>query len=102
MGYCERILPSTYATWKISSVVQCQAPKYKKFVYENPGNGVKKSLLSVDYKARQRYETAQTTLFQVYKGMICGIWMLLIVSQLRGVWRVLSWVINFPSLAEPE
>jgi len=98
MGFCERILPSTYATWKIQSVVQCKTPKYSKFVYENPGNGVKKSLVQVDYKARQRYEMAQSLIFQVYKGSICGIWMLLIVSQLRGVWLVLSWVIHFPAV----
>lgn len=102
MGVCERTLPSTYATWKIESVVQCQKPKYSKFVYENPGNGVRKSLLAVDYKARQRYEVAKTPLFMLYKGMICGVWMLLIVSQLRAVWRVLSWVIHFPALSPEE
>lgn len=97
MGYCERVLPSTYSTWKIESIVQCQKPKYKMFVYKNPGNGVQKSLLEVDYKARQRYETAQTLIFQIYKGSICGIWMLLLISQLRRVRKVLLWVIQFPA-----
>jgi hypothetical protein len=97
MGICERILPSTYATWKLESVVQCEKPKYKKFVYENPANGIKKSLLEVDYKARQKYELAQSVLFQVYKGMICCIWGLLIVHQLRIVFKVMSWVVQFPA-----
>jgi len=102
MGMCERFLPSTYATWKIESIVQCEAPKYTEFVYKNPGNGIKKSLLEVDYKARQKFETAKTTLFQIYKGSICGMWILLIVCQLRSVWRVLGWAlaIDVPELVE--
>jgi hypothetical protein len=102
MGMCERFLPSTYATWKIESIVQCETPKYTEFVYKNPGNGVKKSLLEVDYKARQKFETAQTFLFQIYKGSICGVWVLLIVSQLRNVWKVLVWAmaIEVPVIEE--
>jgi len=102
MGMCERFLPSTYATWKIESIVQCGAPKYEEFVYKNPGNGIKKSLLEVDFKSRQKFETAETPLFQIYKGSICGVWILLIVSQLRMVWNVLSWAIEIvvPQLEE--
>lgn len=96
-GTCEKMLPSTYATWKIESVVQCKKPKYSKFVYENPGNGVIKSLLSVDYKARQRYEMARTMMFNVYKSFIVGVWVLLIVSQLRGVVRDTAWAIFVPA-----
>jgi len=104
MGSCERLLPSTYATWKIESAVQCHRPKFRPFVYENPGDGTKKSLLEVDYKARQRFESAQSTIFMVYKGSICGVWILLIVSQLRGVLKVLSWAvaIEVPFVKEPE
>jgi len=102
MGACERFLPSTYATWKIESVVQCETPKFTEFVYRNPGNGVKKSLLEVDYKARQKFENARTLLFQIYKGSICGVWILLIVSQLRSVWSILNWsfAIEVPDILE--
>jgi len=94
MGKCEKYLPSTYATWKIESVEQCQKAKYKEFVYKNPGNGVKKSLLEVDYKARQRFANAETVLFQFYKGSICFLWILLLVYQLRGVFNVLTWALE--------
>lgn len=94
MGTCEKFLPSTYATWKTESIEQCQQPKFKPFVYKNPGNGVKKSLLEVDFKARQKFEAAETSLFQIYKGSICGVWILLIISQLRHVWRVMSWALS--------
>merc|ERR1719155_459862 len=50
-GTCQRFLPSTYSVWRVASGNQCQAPSYSKFVYENPGNGVKKSMLEVDYEA---------------------------------------------------
>jgi hypothetical protein len=95
-GMCERFLPSTYSTWKIESVVQCQRPKYKQFVYTHPSNGVTKSLLSVDYKARQRYARAQTPLFMIYKGCIVGLWILLITSFFREVLKISHWVVSFP------
>merc|ERR1719253_800732 len=31
-GFCERILPSTYATWKIESVQECKEAEFKQFV----------------------------------------------------------------------
>jgi len=102
MGVCERTLPSTYATWKLETVQQCKSAKYHKFVYKNPASGVEKSLLEVDYKARQRYATAQTPIFLVYKGMICGIWMLLVLSQLRMVASKMVWVLTFPTYEEPD
>merc|ERR1740130_1658685 len=102
MGVCEEILPATYATWKLSSVAQCQIPKYHNFVYKNPASGELKSLLAVDYVARLSYERAQTTIFQVYKGMICGLWILLVVSQLRRVSKVITWVVEFPAAEEQD
>jgi len=41
-GFCERVLPSTYATWKIESVQECQGPDFSQFVYEDP-NSVRSS-----------------------------------------------------------
>jgi len=102
MGVCEDILPATYATWKLSSVAQCQIPTYKNFVYKNPASGELKSLLAVDYFARVSYERAQTTIFQVYKGIICGLWILLVVYQLRRVSKVLTWVLEFPAAEEQD
>jgi len=99
-GTCEKLLPSTYSTWKIESVTQCDKPKYERFVYKNPGNGVIKSLLSVDYKARMRYERAKGLQFQLYKSLIIGMWILGIVSQFRNVWQTVLWVFRFPDKKE--
>jgi len=93
-GVCEKFLPSSYATWKTESVEQCSEPKYSKFQYKH--NGHVKSLLEVDYAQRRKYENARTPVFQVYKGIIVGVWILLIVSQLRGVFKILSWVLMIP------
>lgn len=96
-GTCEVLLPSTYATWKIESVTQCQKPKYKQFVYNHPGTGNVKSLLEVDYRARQRFARAKTPLFKVYKGLLVGFWILLIVSALREVMATFAWINGFPT-----
>mmetsp|Transcript_106750 Transcript_106750/g.166734 ORF Transcript_106750/g.166734 Transcript_106750/m.166734 type:complete len:611 (-) Transcript_106750:98-1930(-) len=96
-GTCEVLLPSTYSTWKIESVAQCKMPKYKQFTYNHPKNGNVKSLLEVDYKARQRFARAKTTLFKVYKGFLVGFWMLLIISALREVWLTFAWINGFPT-----
>jgi len=99
-GICERYMPSAYATWKIESVSECSAASYKKFVYKDPNSGRTKSLLSVDYDARQSYEVAQTPVFLVYKTCIIFIWMLLIVHQLRDVQKTLAWIHTIPLVDE--
>lgn len=96
-GLCERVLPSTYAVWKIESVQECQEPKYSKFVYTDPSDGTIKSMLEVDYEARQSYATAKTTVFRSYKYCITLIWFLLIASRIREVVKCVSWVFQLPS-----
>lgn len=98
-GLCERVLPSTYSTWKIESLQECRDPSYHKFVFKDPG-GVAKSLLAVDYNARQAYEKAKTPVFISYKITIVFMWMLLIVAQLREVSKDASWVIQLPAVAD--
>jgi len=93
-GLCERILPSTYSTWKIESVQECKDPEYSQFVYTDPNNGDIKSLLEVDYDARERYEVAKTPVFITYKICIIFIWLLLIVSQLRELHKLMQWVFH--------
>lgn len=93
-GLCERFLPSTYSTWKIESVQECKSPEFNSFVYKTPHTGVVKSLLEVDYQARQRYEVAKTTIFMTYKMCIVFIWILLVISQLRDVVKTLTWVLR--------
>jgi hypothetical protein len=96
-GTCEVLLPSTYSTWKIESVAQCRKPKFKQFVYAHPKTNNVKSLLEVDYKARQRFARAKTTLFKVYKGFIVGLYLLLLVSAIRDVWLIFAWIHGFPT-----
>jgi len=100
-GLCERVLPSTYSTWKIESVQECEEPKYSKFVYQDDDGSIK-SLLQVDYEARQRYHVAQTPIYLVYKTCIMLIWMLLIVSQMREVGKTMNWVFQLPVLTDEE
>lgn len=99
-GLCERFLPSTYATWKIESVQECQEPKYSKFVYTDPSDGTIKSMLEVDYEARQDYETAKTFVFRAYKYCITLIWFLLIAARLREVMKCVAWVYQLPSVSD--
>jgi len=103
-GFCERYLPSTYSTWKIESVQECKDPEYSQFVYKDPrGAGYpSKSLLQVDYEARQRYEVAQTPIFMMYKTAIIFLWVLLIVSQVREVAKTMAWVVQIPTSDEEE
>jgi len=96
-GLCERTLPSKYSSWKIESVQECRSPTYEEFVYEDPNNGMVKSMLAVDYKARQNYEVAKTPVFKLYKTCIILIWMLLIVSQLRDAIKVFTWISQIPT-----
>jgi hypothetical protein len=96
-GTCERTLPSTYSVWKISSTDQCGNPSYSKFAYTNPGNGVVKSLLEVDYVSRQKYELAQTIVFEIYKTIIISMWLLSMVFELKDIIVVFTWCARFPS-----
>merc|ERR1719160_405364 len=95
-GFCEMNLPSTYRTWKIESGQQCGSPGYDKFTYTNPGNGAIKSLLSVDYDARQAYEQAKTGLFRAYKAVLLFLWLVGMLVEFREVTMVLTWVMRFP------
>lgn len=95
-GTCERFLPSTYSVWKISSNDQCGDPSYSKFVYKNPGNGVAKSLLEVDYDAPQQFEKATITTFKIYKTIIIGMWLLTMSVEAKDIIIVLTWCYSFP------
>jgi len=102
-GLCERLLPSTYSTWKIESVEECGEPKYKKFVYTDRSDGDIKSMLAVDYEARQDYEMSKTLIFKAYKWCIVFMWILLICSRLREVEKCAAWVWGLPpASAEDE
>jgi len=98
-GLCERMLPSTYAVWRTESEEQCMKPKFSKMVYENPGNGIVKSLLEVDYKARINYARSKTTIFKLYKCIIIALWCLTMLVELRDIVRDVTWVLRFPSAA---
>jgi hypothetical protein len=95
-GICEGLLPSTYTVWKISSEGECGSPAYDKFVYSHPSNGVKKSLLSVDYSARQEYELAQEFWFQVFKSIVLFTWLLLMFVEFKEVQKIMTVVMRYP------
>lgn len=99
-GTCEVLLPSTYATWKITSQGECGSPSYNKFTYENPGNKVTKSLLEVDYSVRQEYELAQKYYFRIFKGIILFIWFLLMFCEFKEVWKIITVVMRYPDAAD--
>merc|ERR1719321_2018741 len=80
---------------KIESAQQCGSPGYDKFTYTNPGNGAIKSLLSVDYDARQAYEQAKTGLFRAYKAVLLFLWLVGMLVELREVTEVLTWCMRF-------
>jgi len=100
-GFCERVLPSTYSTWKIESVQECKDPEFNKFVYKDP-NGGRKSLLAVDYDARQHLEVAKTPIFLTYKSCIIFMWLLLIISQMREVGKAIAWVSQIDAQPDTE
>jgi hypothetical protein len=89
-GMCERNLPSTYAVWKITSQEECADPSYEMFKYTNPGNNATKSLLRVDYSARQEYELAQEFLFMLFKGIIVFTWLLAMVAEYKDIIKILT------------
>jgi len=100
-GTCELTLPSTYAVWKIESVSQCHAPSYSKFTYTHPrmANSTK-SLLSVDYEARQEFEKSKTVLFQMYKTIIISLWFLAMLMEFKDQTIIFTWVMRFPDAAD--
>jgi len=96
-GHCERILPSTYAVWRQESEEQCMEPEFSKIIYENPGNGVTKSLLEVDFSARVAYERSKTTTFKLYKSIVIALWCLTMLVELREIGTDMTWTLRFPS-----
>lgn len=99
-GTCDFTLPSTYSTWKIESVDQCGDAGYSKFVYTHPGTGVRKSLLAVDYSAREDYVKSQGVNFQIFKGIIIFSWLLVMLGELKEITVIVTWVWRFPDAAE--
>eukprot|EP00746_Dinoflagellata_sp_MGD_P016163 gnl/MRDRNA2_/MRDRNA2_136355_c0_seq1.p1 gnl/MRDRNA2_/MRDRNA2_136355_c0~~gnl/MRDRNA2_/MRDRNA2_136355_c0_seq1.p1 ORF type:complete len:594 (-),score=93.66 gnl/MRDRNA2_/MRDRNA2_136355_c0_seq1:17-1798(-) len=95
-GTCELFLPSTYSVWKIESVQQCGEASFAKFSYTNPGDGVKKSLLEVDYQARSDYELGMTTLFNAYKGIILFLWLLAMLVEFREIVMIGTLALHYP------
>merc|ERR1719443_135579 len=96
-GTCGKFLPSTYSVWRIDSGQQCGDPEYEKFVYTHPASGVTKSLLMVDWSARQDFERAKTHIFLVYKGIIIFLWLLAMSKEFKDIIIVVTWVLRFPS-----
>lgn len=99
-GLCEELLPSTYTVWKIASGGECGSESFSKFKYKNPGTGLTKSLLSVDYGAREEYELAQGFWFRVFKGITLLVWVMIIFSEFKEIVKYLSLVVYFPSAEE--
>jgi len=99
-GLCERILPSTYSVWKIMGNTECGAPGYEKFVYENPGSGVIKSLLAVGYDAPDAFEHAQTTQFKIYKAVVIFMWCLAMYVEVKDIVIIITWLLRMPNAKE--
>jgi hypothetical protein len=96
-GTCEKVLPSTYSVWKVESDQECKGKKYNKFVYEHPISGIKRSFLSVDYKARLQYKKTLTPLFIVYKSFIIMIWVMSMIYELKKMMGIAAWVYGMES-----
>jgi len=99
-GTCESLLPSTYSVWKISSEIECGAPQYDSFTYTNPGSGVEKSLLKVDYSTRQEYALAQEFWFGVYKSIVLFTWLLLMFVEFKEVQKIVTVVMRYPDAGD--
>merc|ERR1719375_2641880 len=99
-GTCSKFLPSTYSVWRIDSGQQCGEPSYEKFTYTNPGNNVTKSLLMVDWSAREDFERAKTPIFLTFKSIIIFLWLLAMSKEFKDIIIVATWVIRFPSAAD--
>jgi hypothetical protein len=95
-GTCERTLPSTYAVWRRSSEDQCGGADFSPMIYRHPSNGDYKSMLEVDYSARQDYHRADNSnLFVIYKSCIIGIYLLAMFVELRDISIIFLWVLKF-------
>jgi len=99
-GMCEELLPSTYTVWKIASGIECGSESYTKFKYTNPGTKLTKSLLSVDFGARQEYELAQEFWFRVFKGIVLAVWSLLMFCEYKEIVKFISLAMYFPDADE--
>jgi hypothetical protein len=99
-GICESLLPSTYTVWKISSEIECGGPSYSKMVYTNPRDGTRKSLLSVDYSAREEYELAQGFWFGVYKSIILFTWLLLMFMEVKEIQKIITICARYPCASD--
>lgn len=101
-GMCEMSLPSTYSVWKIAGDEQCGAKSYSKFVYEHPSGDVdtKKSLLAVDYEARESFEMSKSTTFKLYKCIIIFLWCLTMAFHLKECLIAITWLVRFPDAAD--
>lgn len=96
-GTCERLLPSTYSVWKIESENECGDPSYEKFVFRHPRTDMRKSLLTVDYSAREEYELAQDSTFILFKGSLIFLWMLAMLVEYREVFKIMTLCLRFPA-----
>lgn len=99
-GICEELLPSTYTVWKIASGIECGGESYTKFHYTNPGTKLTKSLLEVDYSARQDYELAQEFWFRIFKGIVLLVWSLIMFCEYKEIVKFICLVIYFPDAEE--
>jgi hypothetical protein len=99
-GFCERTLPSTYSVWKIESVSECRSPDYSPYTYEHPVSGEKKSMLTVDYSARQDYEESLTPFFILYKYLLIFMWLLAMVYETKNILLILNWAIVYPRASD--
>jgi len=97
-GVCERTLPSTYAVWQKTSAEQCLDTDFDTFVYKHPTTGIRKSMLVVDYDAREDYARAgESSLFLVYKTVIISVYLLVMLGELKDIIMIGTWVARYPS-----
>jgi len=68
-------------------------------VNTDQSDGQIKSLLEVDYEAREDYEMAKTNVFKGYKFCIVLIWFILISSRIREVSKIIMWVSQLPTVS---
>jgi len=96
-GTCQRTLPSTYSVWRKSSSDQCLGETYAKAVYAHPLDNRTKSMLRVDYQAREDYSmAAKSKLFLVFKTIIIGMFLLAMFFELKDIVTVFTWVFRYP------
>lgn len=94
-GKCERFLPSSYSVWKIQSQIECGSPSYSRFVFRHPTTELRKSLLAVDYSAREEYQLAQNSLFMLFKGILVFTWILAMLCEYREIVKIVTLCFRF-------